>query len=578
MAFLHHDNFDTELNMRRARQLRLGDQLVGSGLISVDQLHEALSVQQKNGGFLGDILVSRQIVVASQLAPYLEELSGFPFIDVLDIDPDPAVATLLPESFVNQHLVLPVREINGVVTVAMAEPQNLAVVDEVKSILQRPVIAGLALATDLQTAIARTFNVRLRTKSLLENINTAAATVEQQTQDIESEEELAPVVQLVNSILSGAIAAGASDIHIEPQETVVRVRYRIDGGLYEQMTMDVTHLAACASRLKVMSGMDIAEKRRPQDGRFSYKSDSGKKYDARVSSMPTVFGEKMCLRLLEDRQTFPTISELGFLPKQAELMTGLVNRPHGLVLVTGPTGSGKSTTLYALLNSINDSSKNINTVEDPVEYKLKGINQVQVNPKIGLTFASGLRTLVRQDPDVILVGEIRDTETAEIAVQAALTGHLVLSSLHTNDAPGALVRLQNMGIEPYLISSAVIGIMGQRLVRCICPHCKVDYKPSHSEALALGLNIADGTIPTLARGEGCRRCGGRGMQGRSAAVEVMGMSDQIRESVLAGRSTTELKDLALREGMITMLEAGLQKALQQLVPPSEIIRVFSNED
>ncbi|HWD38212.1 MAG TPA: GspE/PulE family protein, partial [Fimbriimonas sp.] len=328
------------------------------------------------------------------------------------------------------------------------------------------------------------------------------------------------------------------------------------------------------SRLKVMASLDIAERRRPQDGRLTTRDDRGGEYDVRLSIMPTVYGEKACMRLLEKANSIAHLDKLGFMPAQRALFDKFIRRPHGLILVTGPTGSGKSTTLYAALQSISDSTKNVNTIEDPVEYKLAGVNQMQVNPKIDVTFANGLRTLVRQDPDVILVGEIRDRDTAEIAIQAALTGHLVLSTLHTNDAAGALVRLQNMGVERFLISSAMVGVIGQRLVRNVCPHCTETLTIKPDEALALGLPERE--EPTVvARGKGCRRCGGRGTSGRSAAFEVFGMSEGIRQLVLDGASSSTIADQVRYEGMATMHESAVDKVLELKVPPEELVRVFS---
>lgn len=563
---------------RRRALGRLGERLLADGVIGEDSLRFALEQQARTGGFLGEILASQGAVSPTRLSTYLADLTGFPFVDIAEEEVDPNVATRLSEAVVTQHLVLPFREDQDSVHVAMSDPLNLAVVDAVKASLGRPVSPFLALPHDLSDAIRRFYDVRQRTRSVLDEIGVEEG-FDESNDDLMAAVEEAPLVRLVNSVLSSASLAGASDIHIEPQEGAVRVRYRIDGVLYDQMTIPSSHLSAFVSRLKVMAALNIAERRRPQDGRFSSRDDTGKEFDVRLSIMPTVWGEKACLRLLEKTNDLSTLDRLGFLPSQKAVFEKFCKKPHGLFLVTGPTGSGKSTSLYAALNSINDSTRNINTVEDPVEYKLPGVNQMQVDPRIGVTFSTGLRTLVRQDPDVILVGEIRDRETAEIAIQAALTGHLVFSTLHTNDAPGAIVRLQNMGVEPFLISSALMGVMGQRLLRVLCPHCRETYRPSMAEGMTLGIEPGpDGQMPILARAAGCRRCGERGMRGRTAAMEIFAMTDAMRAEVLRGSSGSLLSELAQREGMMTMRESAIHKALELQISSSEIMRVFAEEE
>lgn len=501
---------------------RLGERLVSDGIISDEQLGQALERQKRSGGFLAQILVSSGLIAPSAMRSYLEEVTGFPFIDLAETEVDREVAAQIPESVAVDKKVLAVKEVHGRILIAMSDPLNLATIDDLRGRFAKPIVPGLAFEQDIVEAIKRTYDVRFKTRSLLDEMgSTEAAGASDPISEILEDVDSAPIVRLVNGILEGAISAGASDIHFEPQPSNVRVRYRIDGILYEQMTVSTSHLAACVSRLKVMSGMDISEKRRPQDARFSTHDEAGHEYDARVSTMPTAYGEKVCMRLLEKSNSVARLDRLGFLPDQRDLYERFIRRPFGLILVTGPTGSGKSTSLYAALQVLNDPSVNINTIEDPIEYKIAGINQMQTNPKAGVTFASGLRTLVRQDPDIILVGEIRDNETAEISVQAALTGHIVLSSLHTNDAPGALVRLQNMGVERFLIASSVVGVVAQRLVRTVCPNCKEIYAPSPDLLRSLGAPESGPLGPiTLARGTGCMRCGGRGTVGRTAAAEL----------------------------------------------------------
>jgi type IV pilus assembly protein PilB len=571
-------NMLASLKPKKGLRKRLGESLLADGMIGDDQLRRALERQHHGGGFLGEILVSLGFVSPNQLKPYLESVSGFTFVDLSEVDLDAKICSVLPEGYAASKLVLPFAEEDGRVLVAMADPVNVAVVDDLRTKLQKPIQPLLALHTDIEEAIRRAYDVRTRTKDLLDGMRENAQVEVDETADLADEAQRAPVVRLVNEILSSAMAAGASDIHIEPQEDNVRVRFRIDGVLHEQMTIPTAYLPAAISRLKVMSSLDIAERRRPQDGRFAARDDRNSAYDVRLSIMPTVYGEKACMRLLEKSNDLAQMDRLGFLPEQRAQFEKFIRKPHGLILVTGPTGSGKSTTLYAALQRINNPGINISTVEDPVEYKLAGINQTQVNPKIGVDFATGLRTLVRQDPDVILVGEIRDRQTAEIAIQAALTGHLVLSSLHTNDAAGAVVRLQNMGIEPFLISSAVIGVVGQRLMRMVCPNCRETSLPSTDMCQSLGIDLDAGRAPLLARGIGCKRCGGRGMKGRTAAMEVLPMTDTLRTMVLKEASAMDLANQAASEGLLTMRQAAMRKALDLTVPAEEIIRVFAEDN
>lgn len=557
---------------------RLGERLTTDGIISPDQLHAALERQKQTGEFLGECVVAMGYALGSKVGTYLEEATGYPFVDLAEHTIDSAVARKVPEITARTRRVLPFKEEEGVVYVAMADPLNLVTVDQLKSSFQKGIVPCLAFAYDVEDGIRRTFDLRHKSLTVLEEIpENRFGNYDESLEGLIGQAQDAPIVRLVNGIIHGALVTGASDIHVEPQEQEVRVRYRVDGLLYEQMSIPLNHLSAVVSRLKIMSELDIAERRRPQDGRFGTKDDNGNEYDVRLSIMPTIYGEKAVMRLLEKSGSHGTLGKLGFFPDQRKQFEKFIARPHGIILVTGPTGSGKSTTLFVGLQIINDSTRNINTVEDPVEYKLKGVNQMQVNPKIGVTFASGLRTLVRQDPDVILVGEIRDFETAEIAIQAALTGHLVLSTLHTNDAPGALVRLQNMGVEPFLISSSVIGVLGQRLLRTICPTCKETYTASPEVLQALGVE-SNGQPVKLARGKGCRRCGNRGMRGRSAVYEVMPMTEELRALVLARAASGDIAEAARREGMITMREAGLQKVLSLEVSPEEMMRVLAQED
>ncbi|HZT42030.1 MAG TPA: GspE/PulE family protein [Chthonomonadaceae bacterium] len=564
----------------KLRAARLGEQLVNNQVLTEEQLEQALKYQQETGLFLGEALLALDLVSPTVLGQYLEQVTGFPFVDLADSSIDTELARSIPESVCRRKLAMPFGERDNKVLIAMVDPLDLATVDDMRARLDRPITPCLVLEPDLQEAINRIYDVRHKAQSVLEEIDeeSSAGDRDLSVDELVGMAEDAPIVRLVNSIISAAISGGASDIHIEPNEKNVRVRCRQDGLLYDQMTFPRRHLAAVVSRIKIMSHLNIAERRRPQDGRFVARDDNEREFDMRVSIMPLIFGEKICMRVLEKSSSYGDPHKLGLFPDQQEIFEHFIRRPHGIILVTGPTGSGKSTTLYAALTRINDSTLNINTVEDPVEYHLPGLNQMQVNPKIGVTFATGLRTLVRQDPDVIMVGEIRDLETAEVAIQAALTGHLVLSTLHTNDAPGAMIRLQNMGVEPFLISSAVIGVIGQRLLRTVCPHCKSTSPASPAVIDAFGLPATEQESPVLASGAGCSKCGGRGMKGRTAVYEIMPMSDKLRDMVLRRESGSQLRGQAIAEGMMTMREAGIRKALQGMTTLEEVTRVLFSED
>ena len=562
------------------RTARLGEQLTAEGLLTDYQLQEALEFQTQTGTMLGEAIAALGHLSAEVLGPYLERSTGFPFVDLTNCSIDEELARSIPESLARNRKVLPFAVEDDCVKVAMVDPLDLKAVDELRARLNRRITPCLTFSSDLADAINRVHDSKRKAQSVLDEIESSSIfDAEISVDDLVGMADDAPIVRLVNSILTSAISSGASDIHIEPQEHLVRVRFRQDGLLYDQMNFPRGHLPAVVSRLKVVSHLDIAERRRPQDGRFSFKHENGAAYDLRLSLMPLIYGEKAVLRILEKQNSLASAERLGFFPEQREVFEQCIQRPNGIILVTGPTGSGKSTTLYAALNCINDSSRNINTVEDPVEYNLAGVNQVQVHHSIGMSFASTLRALVRQDPDVIMVGEIRDVETAEIAIQAALTGHLVLSTLHTNDAPGALIRLQNMGVEPFLISSAIIAVIGQRLIRTVCSACK-ETEVAHQAMLdVFGITPHPGDPPPImAHGTGCAKCGQRGMRGRTAVYEIMRMSDSLREMTLKRESGSHLRAQAISEGMLTMRDAGLRKALEGATTLEEVTRVLFTED
>ena len=526
-----------------ARQARdngkplLGQQLLTAGFISERQLEEALTTQRRTSGLLGETLVTLGHLRPSILGPILAKALGVGYVNPRECEILQGVVDLVPESFIRTHRAMPLRVEEGRLFVAMVDPLNLSGLDDLKLVTGMPVVPLLSMERDLMAAVNQHFDSRREAEQAIRDIDAKRA-AEGEPAGEPSTEELwmlaadAPVVRLVNSVMQGAFNQGASDIHLEPQKDQMRVRYRLDGMLYDQMHIPRSHQAAVVSRIKIMARLNIAERRLPQDGRIPM-SHQGKEYDLRISSMPSIFGEKVVIRVLEKSSMQYSFEQLGFLAEQQQTFEWLISRPYGMILVTGPTGSGKSTTLYASMAKINDPSKNIITIEDPVEYQLAGITQTEVNTKIGVTFSRGLRTMVRQDPDVIMVGEIRDLETAEIAVQAALTGHLVFSTLHTNDAPGALVRLANMGVEPFLISSSVIGVVGQRLVREVCPNCRELYTPSPQLLAQLKSNGRQFPPTTkLARGKGCRDCNQIGYRGRTGVFEVMKISDGLRELVL----------------------------------------------
>ncbi len=561
----------------------LGQLLMGAQLITQRQLDEALAVQRSTGAFLGDTLVSLDHAKARDVGPLLARELRVEYVNPRDSQVAEEVMDVVPESFSRQHGVMALRVENGRLHVAMRDPLNLSVLDDLKLIAGMPVVAALSMERELLAAINTHFDSRRHAEQAIQDIDAEKAASGETSEELSTEELWtlaadAPVVRLVNSIIHGAFNLGVSDIHLEPQREQMRVRYRLDGLLYDHMTIPKHHQPAVVSRVKIMSRMNIAERRLPQDGRIPLEHH-GKEYDLRVSTMPSIFGEKVVMRVLDKTSMRMSFEQLGFLLEQQDAFEWLIARPYGMILVTGPTGSGKSTTLYAALSAINQPTKNIITIEDPVEYQLAGVTQTQANPRVGMTFARGLRTMVRQDPDVIMVGEIRDLETAEIAINAALTGHLVLSTLHTNDAPGAVVRLDNMGVEPFLISSSVIGVLAQRLVRVVCPSCKEHYVPSSEFLGSLAVNGA--ALPEgvkLARGAGCQECSQLGYRGRTAVYEVMKMSDPLREAILQRKSALAVRELARREGMKTMKESALAKAIQGVTSAEEILRVIYVEE
>jgi type IV pilus assembly protein PilB len=558
---------------------RLGELLVRANLISEAQLEQAIAQQKAEGSRLGAILTRLGWVTEEEVSRCLSEQYGIPYTDLDSQTIPPEVIRLIPPSIALKHLVIPVARMGTTLTMAMADPTNVFAVDDIKFMTGLKVELRVATESAVRRAIDRFYDSSETLQNVMASIEDAGMQVMEEQDDgnlnitdLRQAVEEAPVVKLVNLILAEAVKRGASDIHAEPYEKTFRIRFRIDGVLYEVMTPPLSLKSTLISRLKIMADLDISERRLPQDGRMKVRY-KGREVDFRVSTLPTLFGEKVVMRLLDKSNLKLDMSQLGFAPRALADFEAAIRAPYGMLLVTGPTGSGKTTTLYSALDRLNQPETNIMTAEDPVEFNIKGINQVQIRENIGLTFAAALRSFLRQDPDVIMVGEIRDFETAEIAVKAALTGHLVLSTLHTNDAPSAITRLLNMGIEPFLVASSVILILAQRLLRRICVHCKAPLAvPSHA-LIDVGLTPAEAAAITCYRGNGCEVCSGTGYKGRIAIYEVMPLSPEQRDLVLSGGSALDIKRRAIQQGMRTLRMSGLEKLREGITTIEEVVRV-----
>jgi type IV pilus assembly protein PilB len=554
---------------------RLGELLVRENLISVQQLRKAQEEQQKSGSRIGTALIKTGAIEESKLTDFLSKQYGVPAINLKDFDIDPEIIRLVSKEVAEKHLVIPVNRAGPSLIVAMCDPSNIYAVDDLKFLTGYNIEAVVASEPSIRDAIERYYAEK--GPSLEEIVGQVEEDVEVAKEEVESIEDAAkaaddaPVVKLVNLILLDAIKKHASDIHVEPYEKDFRVRFRIDGVLYDVMKPPMKLRSAITSRLKIMAELDISERRLPQDGRIKIKVGGGKEMDFRVSVCPTLFGEKVVLRLLDKSNLQLDMTKLGFDAEPLKWFKEAIDRPYGMVLVTGPTGSGKTTTLYSALSSLNTVDVNISTAEDPVEYNFGGINQVQMHDDIGLNFASSLRSFLRQDPDIIMIGEIRDFETAEIAVKAALTGHLVLSTLHTNDAPGTVSRLLNMGIEPFLVTASLNLILAQRLCRKLCNACK---KPlALEDQVMIDAGVPPDRIGTFSPfgPQGCRDCNDRGYRGRVAVYEVMPFWDGLKELVINGASAAELKQEAIRLGMQTLRMAGLGKMMNGVTTLEEVV-------
>ncbi|MBI3019086.1 MAG: type II secretion system ATPase GspE [Deltaproteobacteria bacterium] len=563
-----------------SKKPKLGEILLKHTSLSEKQLEDALLIQREKGGKLGDILIDQGYLSPEQIQKALSVQLGLPFYqEIPGDDIDPLLVDKIPINYARENEVIPiVREANRVV-VAIANPLNQTVLDDLRIILRSPIQPVIASPIKIKDAINRVYEKKEQ-KTIAEiGEETMDLSYElEEPEDLLDASDEAPIIRLVNSLLFRAVKERASDIHIEPQEREVVVRYRIDGILYDVYKPPKAFQNSITSRIKVMSDLNIAEKRLPQDGRIKIKI-AGKDIDIRVSTVPISHGERIVLRLQDKSNVILNLKDLGFDGEVYEALDQLIHKAYGIILVTGPTGSGKTATLYACLSRLNSVEINILTVEDPVEMQLKGVGQIPVNPKINLTFAAGLRAILRQDPDVVMVGEIRDLETAEISIQASLTGHLVLSTLHTNDAPGAITRLVDMGVEPFLVSSSILGVIGQRLVRKICKFCKEEYIPTPQELKELGLSLDQfqGKNIYSASQTGCEKCMKTGYSGRTSIKELFVVDDEIRQLILSGTDSSNLKKRAIQKGMKTIRDDGVAKVFSGITTIEEILRATQVE-
>ena len=565
----------------RPGRARLGDLLVAEAIITPQQLHDAVREQRRSRERLGAVLTRRGLVTEERLVELLSKEHGLPSVVLDNRQIDPHVLALVPGPLARKYEVLPLALNNGTLTLAMVDPTNVVAMDAMAARTGLQVLPVVAVAASVRAAIERCYAAQSASMAeVLAQLATTQVEIVEQDEaaaavnviELKESADEAPVVRLVNMILADAIRKGASDLHWEPYERTFRVRFRLDGVLHDVLAPPKRHEAAIVSRLKIMASLDIAERRIPQDGRIKIRYGT-REVDLRVSIVPTIFGEKAVLRVL-DRQTLQLdLSQLGFDPWSLEQFTGVIRQPYGLVLITGPTGSGKTTTLYSAINAINSPDHNIMTVEDPVEYNLYGVNQVQINDGIGRTFAHVLRSFLRQDPDVILVGETRDLETAQIAVRAALTGHLVFTTLHTNDCPSTVARLVDMGVPPFLLSSSLLLVVAQRLGRRLCRQCREPYEAREEDLVPYGHVPTGRDRCILYRPRGCAACNQTGMKGRVAFYEAMPMTGGVRDLILKGGSTSALRDAALQAGMRSLRQAGLTKALEGVTTVEEVLRV-----
>jgi type IV pilus assembly protein PilB len=568
------------MTIRKAKK-SLGESLTDEGIITPEQLKRARAEEKRQGLSLREAIVKLGFINDEDLVVFLSNKLGIPRIELGNYLVDPKIIELVPEALARKHGLIPVLKIGNRLTCAMVDPWNIFALDELRMKTSLTVEPAVATKEEIQKALNQYYGAKGTMEDIIKLLDKEKLGIkageEIDTKKLQGIVEEPVVIKLVNLIITKAIQEGASDIHVEPEENILKTRFRVDGMLHEVSSPPKYLQSAIISRIKIMATMDIAERRKPQDGRFNIKME-GKDIDVRVSSMPTIFGENVVLRLLDVQATLLNLKDIGFPKATLAKYEKLIKSAHGIILVTGPTGSGKTTTLYASLAEINTVEKNIITIEDPVEYKLEGIRQIQVNPKAELTFALGLRSILRQDPDVIMVGEMRDEETAEIGIQAALTGHLVFSTLHTNDASGAVTRMIDMGIEPYLVSSSVIGVLAQRLVRMICPDCKEEYAPTREELKDIGLpDEKRGANTKFYRGKGCDKCMQTGYKGRMGIFELMIPDDGVRNLIIGKTPTEEIKKKMRASGMVMLKEDGIEKIRRGLTTVEEVLRVTEEE-
>ncbi len=565
-----------------SQAFRLGQLLVQDGHLTEDELDNALLRQKTSKKKLGELLVSERIVEEEIILRCLSKRLGLPAVQLRPGLIDPQIVDTIDKEIAERHTILPMFKVNGVLTLAMAEPQALLVVDDLERSTQLKIQPVIALAQNIEESIKKYYAQNVKIDNFVASLENAnVSVIESEAIDDDTVVDLSditdgsPVVNLVNMSILQAVKEGASDIHIEPDKTCVRIRYRIDGMLHDLMTPPREWHAAIISRIKVVGKMDIAEKRVPQEGRIHIATE-GREIDLRISSMPTILGEKIVMRILDKRNLQLDLDKLGYEYETVVVLKRLMTKPHGLFLVTGPTGSGKTTTLYSVLDLLRSKEKNITTIEDPVEYQLELVNQIQVNHAVGLTFARTLRSVLRQDPDIVMVGEIRDDETAKVAIQAALTGHLVLSTLHTNDSPGAVTRLINMSIEPYLIASSLVGVLAQRLLRTICPKCKTTYFPDDS--VLADINWQGPKNRAFHRGKGCQLCHDSGFKGRRAIGEILELTPNLKELILTRPSAGQIKNILRQNDWKDIKEEGLRCVEQGVTSIDEMLRVCFIEE
>ncbi|MBW2552689.1 MAG: type IV-A pilus assembly ATPase PilB [Deltaproteobacteria bacterium] len=557
---------------------KLGRLLLNNKIISGPQLQEAIKEQKGSGERLGSVLVKLGFIKEDTLVSFLSGQYGTPFINLSEFSINSDLIKLIPCDIAHKYLVFPLSLRATTLVIAMADPSNIFAIDDIKFLTGYRIEVLAATESAIKEALNKYYDTSSNLSELVSHLDGEGVEFIEEGDEIDISElkyasEEAPVIKLVNGMLNDAIKKGASDIHVESYDKTFRVRFRIDGVLYDAMNPSLKFKNAFISRLKIMSKLDIAERRLPQDGRIKIKTERNREVDFRVSVLPTLFGEKVVLRLLDKSSLQLDMTKLGFEKDDLENFQKGITQPFGMVLVTGPTGSGKTTTLYSAISELNEISKNISTAENPVEYNLMGINQVQIHEGIGLTFANTLRAFLRQDPDIILVGEIRDFETAEIAIKAALTGHLVLSTLHTNDAPSTVNRLLNMGIEPFLIASSVTLILAQRLVRKVCSECRIPTTLSEQAFIDLGVKPEEFQNIHLYKGTGCKNCNHTGFKGRIAVYEVMPLNANLKELILKGASSTDLKKEAMKCGMSTLRSSAINKMKQGLTTVEDVLRI-----